>query len=81
MAHKLDIKGDNSFLDKGDLHAILQANQLINFSSDKKFKEFFDKSVKDIKEELKSGEIDATSYTLDNLKSLFEDVNNDDNAW
>lgn len=81
IAHKLDIKGDNSFLDKGDLHAILQANQLINFSSDKKFKEFFDKSVKDIKEELKSGEIDATNYTLDNLKSLFEDANNDDNAW
>lgn len=81
IAHKLDIKKEKSFLDKGDLHAILQANQLINFSSNKKFNEFFDKPVKDIKEQLKSEEIDATDYTLEYLKSLFEDANDDENAW
>ena len=81
IAHKVDIKGNNVFLNKGALHSILQANQLINFSSDKKFKEFFDQPVKDIQIKLASGEIDATGYTLDYLKSLFEDVSEDKNAW
>lgn len=81
IAHKLDIEKETSFLDKGDLHAILQANQLVSFSSDKKFKEFFDKSIKDIQESLKSGEIDATDYTLEYLKALFENVSTDGNAW
>lgn len=81
IAHKVDIKGNNVYLNKGALHSILQANQLVNFSSDKKFKEFFDQSIKDIQTKLASREIDATSYTLDYLKSLFEDVSEDGNAW
>ena len=86
--HKFTFKNNSRILSKSSLHSILAKNQYLNFTSDKKFKEFFNQSVEDIKkilnlknneEKLKNLGIE-NKYTIETLNRIFLNTNEKD-AW
>lgn len=86
IAHSVDYKNGRIFLSKNQLHFLLQQSGVIKFDSDKAFKEFFNKTPKEIQqllleENLKDKYKMSNNITLNAIKELFNGNIDTEDSW